>query len=126
MASATFVLKEPSVKTETLIYLLFRFNNQKLKYSTGLKINPKFWNWEKQRAKETRQFSDYLEFNACLNKIENAIFHIHRRLFNDGVIPEIEILRHELNKALLKTVVNKKNDLISFAEDLSENSLRKS
>lgn len=44
MPQATFVLKEPTSKEGMLVYLLYRFNGTKLKYSTGQKINPKFWN----------------------------------------------------------------------------------
>jgi len=62
MPSTIFVLKEPQSYEPTLIYLIFRFNNVKLKYSFNQKINPKFWNPEKQRVKETRQFTEYSEF----------------------------------------------------------------
>jgi hypothetical protein len=41
MQEEKFVLKEPSSKEPTLIYLLFRFNKQKLKYSTSEKIPAK-------------------------------------------------------------------------------------
>ena len=40
MPQSRFVLKEPNSKNETLVYLLYRFNNTKLKYSTGQKIYP--------------------------------------------------------------------------------------
>ena len=63
MPNAKFVLKEPSAKEETLIYLFYNYANQRLKYSTGEKINPKFWNSTKQRVKETSQFPEYPEFN---------------------------------------------------------------
>jgi hypothetical protein len=56
MASTAFVLKEPTSKEKTLLYMLFHFNNKRLKFSTSEKIFPKFWNSEKQRAKETKQF----------------------------------------------------------------------
>ena len=56
MASATFVLKEPKSKDNTLVYLLFRYQNQTFKYSTGQKIEPRFWSFPEQRAKETKQF----------------------------------------------------------------------
>ena len=39
MPNAKFVLKEPSAKEETLIYLFYNYANQRLKYSTGEKIN---------------------------------------------------------------------------------------
>jgi hypothetical protein len=53
MPQATFVLKEPNSKELTLVYLLYRYSGSKLKYFTGWKINPKFWNPESQRATET-------------------------------------------------------------------------
>ena len=52
MPQATFVLKEPRAEKTTLIYVIFRFNRSKLKYSTGQKANPRFWNTEKQRLRE--------------------------------------------------------------------------
>jgi hypothetical protein len=42
MPQATFVLKEPTSKEDTLIYMLYRFQGSKVKYSTGQKINPNF------------------------------------------------------------------------------------
>jgi hypothetical protein len=63
MPQATFVLKEPTSKDETLVYLLYRFNGAKLKYSTGQKITPKYWNPENQRAREVRAFK-YGEFRS--------------------------------------------------------------
>jgi hypothetical protein len=53
MPQATFVLKEPTSKEETLIYLLFRFNGVKLKYSTGQKIKPAKWNAESNEPKNS-------------------------------------------------------------------------
>jgi hypothetical protein len=69
MPSTTFVLKEPKSKVATLVYMLFWFNNIKLKYSTGQKINPKYWNpsKNKQRAKETRQFSGIWRRRQIIN-----------------------------------------------------------
>lgn len=63
MQEAKFVLKEPLGKNSTLIYLIFRFNNQKLKYSIGEKILPKFWNPDTQRARESRTNTDSLSYN---------------------------------------------------------------
>ncbi len=60
----------------TLVYLIFRYNERKLVYSTGQKIDPKFWNDQKQRAKETKQFPEFPEYNAYLNKLEGK-----RKLF---------------------------------------------
>jgi hypothetical protein len=36
MPQATFVLKEPTSKEETLVYLLYRFNGSKLESNQGV------------------------------------------------------------------------------------------
>jgi len=41
MPNATFVLKKSTSKGETLVFMMYRFNGRKLKYSTGQKIKPK-------------------------------------------------------------------------------------
>jgi hypothetical protein len=63
MAYSSFILKEPHSKNETLIYFLFRFNSVKLKYSTTQKVLPKYWNPEKQRIREQRNFSQHTSIN---------------------------------------------------------------
>ena len=86
MAVAKFFLKEPKSKDETLVYLFFSYNNKRLKYSTGEKINPSYWNPEKKKARETKQFSEYPEFNARLKKIKSDILDIHREFLNDEIV----------------------------------------
>jgi len=125
MPNATFILKEPSSNEPTLIYLLYRFNGQKLKFSTGQKIHPKFWNEEKQRAKETRQFPGYTEFNGLLNNLDHKVNNAYRKLLNDGISPTPEKLREILNESLYKTDTSFKNDLISFARNFILNSTKK-
>lgn len=118
MPNAKFVLKEPSAKEETLIYLFYNYANQRLKYSTGEKINPKFWNSTKQRVKETSQFPEYPEFNQRLNNIETAINNSYRRLLNNKEIITIEALKKELKKELgEEKLTSKPNDLIKFIEE---------
>jgi len=100
MPEAKFVLKEPNSTNKTLIYLFYNYNNQRLKYSTGEKINPKFWNSSKQRAKETSQFPEYPEFNQRLKNIESAINNSYRRLLNDNKLITPDLLKEELNSEL--------------------------
>jgi integrase len=125
MASATFVLKEPKSKDTTLVYLLFRYQNQKLKYSTGQKIMPKFWNPENQRARETKQFIQYGEFNALLQKIEDKAFDGYRKLLTDSIVPTTDRLRKELNRKLLVGELAKQNDLIGFIKECIKNSIKR-
>ena len=122
MATARFILKEPNSKEETLIFLLFSFGNCRLKYSTGEKINPKYWNPKKQRVKETAQFSEYPEFNARLNNIEAAIRNAYRKLLNDGQAPEPETLKKELNFTLRPNRGTTDNGFWPFIENFISSS----
>jgi integrase len=125
MASATFVLKEPTSKEETLVYMLFRFNNKRLKFSTGEKILPKYWNPEKQRAKETKQFSDFAEFNARLNNCESSIKTVYRRLINDKIAPTTANLKDELLKELLQEEQQESITLFKFIDELIKNTSKR-
>ncbi len=101
MPDVRFNLKNKS-ETPTLISLIFRYNGQRLVYSTGQKIDPKFWNDQKQRVKETKQFSEYPEFNAFLNRLESETQTIYRRFLNNGVLPTMEDFKKELDTVTLR------------------------
>ena len=125
MAQAKFILKEPKSKEDTLIYLFYNFNNQRLKYSFNQKINPKYWNFEKQRIKETKVFPEYPEFNSMLNNLETTVNNIYRRLINDNVVPTSQVLREELNLALTsKQKVKTEIDFFEFISNFIENSTK--
>lgn len=100
MAKVKFVLKEPKAKKETLIYLMFSFNNQRLKYSTRELIHPNYWNKNTRRAKETKEFPEYPEFNARLDKLESTIKNVYRKIINDKKLPDIENLKVNLTREL--------------------------
>ncbi|WP_366185361.1 site-specific integrase [Flavobacterium ovatum] len=127
MAKAKFILKEPSSKTDTLVYLFYNYQYSRFKYSTGESINPKFWNPTSQRAKETKQFQEYPEFNARLGKIENAINNVFRRLLNDGIQPNNTLLKKEIENELSDNRLKpRKQSFLSFIESyIKESSLNK-
>ena len=125
MPNATFVLKVPNSTKETLVYLLYRFDGNKLKYSTRQKIHPDFWNSVKQRAKETRQFPGFAEFNGILMNLESLVNNRYRNLINDKITPTPENLRTPLDEFLSKGKKSEVKDLVSFAEDYVTNSNRK-
>lgn len=116
MAVAKFYLKEPQSKEETLIYLFFSYSNKRLKYSTGEKIKPKFWNNGNQKAKETKQFPEFPELNSRLTNIKSSAFTIHRKLLNDNIEPNNKLIREELDKSLLRKSEREKLDLLAFIE----------
>lgn len=123
MANAKFILKEPKSKEETLIYMLFRYQYKRFKYSTGEKILPKFWNIDKQRAKETKQFREYPEFNARLNNFETAINTAFRKLLNDGIQPNNTILKKAFEAELSGNILQgNKLTLLEFVKNYIEES----
>jgi integrase len=120
MPKVNFFLKEPTAKDETLIYLFFSFNNQRLKYSTGEKIKPDFWNEEQQRVKATKKFPEYGEFNSRLNAIETNVNNAYRKILNDGEVPNNSLIKKELDKTVRLVEAKKKHDLFSFISKFIE------
>ena len=125
MAEATFILKEPTSKEATLIYLFYCFNKQRLKYSTGEKIKPKFWNSEKQRARETSSFSTYASLNNTLDNLARDVKDAHRNLINNKLAPTPLKLKDALNKTNFKEDYGKSNDFLKFVHGLTEEPNRK-
>jgi integrase len=127
MGKAKFILKEPHSKTDTLIYLIYNYQYSRFKYSTTERINPKYWNPTNQRCKETKQFPEFPEFNSRLDKIENAIKNVFRRLLNDGIQPNNTLLKKEIENELSDHRLKpKKKSFLSFVESyIKESALNK-
>ncbi len=126
MAAVSFVLKEPKSTSATLVYLVFRFNSLQWKFSTEQKITPKFWNPENSRARETRSFSNYSEFNTTLGNCENAVMNTYRKLINDKEQVTKEQLREAIHIALSKEVQQTdKKDFFAFVENFIAKSNKK-
>jgi len=96
MAKVNYYLKDPQSDKGTLIYLMFRYKGKTLKYSTGESINPKFWNPNSQRAKETSKFPEYPDLNHYLNKLAERVLNIFRTYKANGIYPESNQLRQDL------------------------------
>ncbi|OYU96705.1 MAG: tyrosine type site-specific recombinase [Bacteroidetes bacterium B1(2017)] len=116
MPEARFVLKEPEAKEPTLIYLFYNFNYKRLKYSTGEKILPKYWNSKEQKAKQSKDFQESTELNVRLKNIEACINDIYRKLVNDGIEPSPEKLREVLNNELIGKKPKNKTSLFEFID----------
>ncbi len=124
MSKVRFKLKEPNSKNDTLVYLMCYYQYNEFKYSTGERINSKFWNPKTQRAKETKQFNEYPEFNTRLDKFENAINNVFRRLLNDGIQPNNTILKTELENELSDNILKpRKQTFFYFIENYITESL---
>lgn len=70
MASITFVLREPHAKTPQPVTGLLRFDNKRVKISTGVKVLPEHWNEKKGRVKNVVDALDKDSINRLLSEVE--------------------------------------------------------
>jgi integrase len=125
MASSTLVLKEPKAESQTLIYLLFRFNNQRLKYSTGQKIHPDFWNEDKQKAKDTRAFPGAAEMNTLLKNHMDVAHDIYRTIINDKQVPTLKNIKNGLDEVFKTPLQNSSpKDFMGFIDHYIKNTIK--
>jgi len=81
--AANFKLKETSASSPTLIYLKSYFNKQRFTYSTGRKINPKYWDDGSQRPVTYR-----LEFIKKEVKTNPAADHKNEQKIIESLIKQ--------------------------------------
>ena len=99
----SFYPKRPKAKTETTLFARISYEGYQIKYYIPEKINPKFWNKETQRAKETQRFREHPEFNTRLNNILADCNNVYRKYVNDkGIIPNPETFKVLLDKEIKK------------------------
>ena len=88
-------------KELTLIYLIFRYGKSKpIQYSTGEKINPKFWDDSKKRAK--RNWPGYKLLNMLLDKLEEEAKEYYRSCQLQEIEFTKEGMRDKLNEVRQK------------------------
>ncbi len=137
MANALFNLKKPESKDKlktkdkkenekTLIFLIFRYENKKFKYSTGINILPKLWNPELQQARLVREFLlEGMEINTTLSNYKALVGNIYRQIKNDGKIVTNELLKAGMDKALQKSNAIEKGNFIAFVDASINNSIKR-
>jgi site-specific recombinase XerD len=89
-----FYLKKPKSLVSPVKCVFCYSNHQLYYYEKKLSIETRFWNKKSQRAKETKSFQGYLDFNITLDNIETAILSCYRKYINDmGQEPDVDELR---------------------------------
>ncbi|MCF6241998.1 MAG: site-specific integrase [Bacteroidales bacterium] len=118
MAKYNFNLRKKDSDTPTPIYIVIRWNNQKLVYPTFEKILPAYWNFDKQRVKQTKKYPEYPEFNYRLDKIKEQTSNIFRTFLNDNDNrqPTPKELKKELDKVFRKNKNIENKSLFNFIE----------
>ncbi len=122
MSKVRFYLKNPSTgkghSEEHQIFLNYSFNGKRLRYYTGERIDPKFWNNDDQRARKTKQFLESSDLNNKLDSLAAETKNIYRRFQNDGKVPSLAQFKSELDAVTLRGTVAGETSLFGFFEQL--------
>lgn len=97
MPAVNFYLKSGGNPRERLLYFFFHYNGNRLKYSTGQKVPPKYWNEEKQQARETKEFPQHSELNALLRNLAQEAERLYLKGLNSGRVLTTDELRAGLD-----------------------------
>lgn len=85
MASVNFYLKTPKVE-KSLIYIRVSFRNEKFRHTTGISIDTKAWNVEKQQVRELRGVSANT-FNLRLRTMREAAERVCDEVMTNPITP---------------------------------------
>lgn len=100
MANVRFILKEPKSEDKTLIFLVFSFQGQRLRMSTGLKITPDRWDKGMQRVRRTRGNPELSGINNYLDKLGVTVNDCYVALLNSDASVSVDALRERVENNL--------------------------
>lgn len=131
--STKFYLKSPKAKGTSLVMMSFTFGfihdqpvtktwqkYDRVRVSTGEKINPKFWDAKEGKAKTTPNFPA-IEFNTSLTRKKAEIEEIYRRYNNNKVHPTPAMIKNEIDAYLKKRPAVMAETFLQFIERFSLN-----
>lgn len=98
-------LKDKNTKNETSINLCVRIEGKMFKYSTGKKINPKYWDFESKKV--VKGFPNHTSINAGLKNLHTKFESLVIEQQTKGAVC-VETLRMELDKYRGKALKIKK------------------
>ncbi|MFV0189734.1 site-specific integrase [Empedobacter falsenii] len=138
MIRLNFVLKETKAEKETLIVCAIRMDNKRFNLSTKQKVNPKYWDNNKQRVRSTINVSNYNEINKELSTIENTLNSIYNNFINqyDRTPLKDELKNHfdleyfqqnpQFKKVVQKTILDYFDDYIeTISTSVEESTVQK-
>lgn len=99
MTLINFYLRDATSKNETLIYLIFNYDNQRIKVSTGFSILPLYWNKKTHRIRESIEFPHHADINEKLEDQSRIILKLYHNYRSQGTIPESDSLKKEFKEA---------------------------
>jgi len=119
MLSINFYLREPRADKETPIIMRLILNGEKMKYSTGERTYPAYWDSDRQRARTSKVFTHGLELNVFLENLYNLAVRAYRELQHgqDGAELSLQNIKRHIDRKLNRSV-EAKVDFFSFFEKM--------
>jgi len=118
-----FRLKDPKASKETSIIADYSFGRgNRLRYSTGYKVYPKYWDLGKQRIRSISTINNREDINSKLKEIESEFIKRVNNLDEDSKKVDKKVLRRiwEQVSGKLKDTVDIKLDFLQFSDAFIE------
>ena len=114
MAEIKLNLREPNADKETPINVIVRYTNQRLVYSSGKRILPKYWDVAIQKARKTKDFPSAELLNSSLRLMTQAIHEEIETYLKDSDqrYPEPKLYNLDANGRI--TTVVQGDDILKF------------
>lgn len=105
-----FYLKQPKATSETLICMQVKYCGERIFISTGEKVLPTYWDFNKQRVIISRKNLSASTTNMFLDKIVTEFKNVFRCLLVTTDIPNAKIVTDKLLEKIDSDYVAKKED----------------
>jgi len=117
--TVTFILKDPKAKVETPIYLVFWYDQFRIKVSTGESIHPSNWNKKTHKVRETKDQPQGGNINITLDSHKVNVLNAARDHLNVNgeIVPSR--LKVEL-KAVVKPPVKVESEPMTLFKSIQE------
>ena len=93
-----FKLKEPNQTKPTLILLKAYIDSKRLVYSTGQKIEPKYWNENKMKTNRAKGYSiEFVNLDTWLGHLATEVKKTYLNIKNEGRKPSLTELKQSLD-----------------------------
>lgn len=117
-----FNLRNTTPKNKlTTVRCIVRFNNEKVVLPSPVKIEPRYWNTNKQEARNNQRMSDGTDINSKISDVRReieAIFNSYTKKFGKFPAPDNfkQLILNELGTEKNNNLTNKIEDLLSFVQ----------
>ena len=112
-----FKLKEPNQTKPTLILLKAYIDSERLVYSTGQKIEPKYWNTNKMKTNRAKGYSsDFANLDTWLDHLATELKKTYLNIKNEGRKPSLVELKQSLDNFTHNKSSNSPLELFDFIE----------